>query len=266
MNQQLQSGASGARSQETTIDLAKLFGMLWKNRMRVLAATLLGALIAFACTVLFIRPTYRASFVAFVNNRTTASSTDALSSGDTSAAQSLTYTYASILTSRTVLEDALGRAKLGSGWTYDRIRESVTTSIESQTQLIDVFVTLDTPDHAYELARAVAEVAPDYIANIVDGSSMKIAVAPEKPQKKYSPSTKRNTVVGALLGFLISVAGLVLLDLTDRRIKSEESLSERYPYPIVGTIPDIFGSMDVKGGYVYEETVSGTRKAKEGNR
>ena len=97
MNQQLQSGASGARSQETTIDLAKLFGMLWKNRMRVLAATLLGALIAFACTVLFIRPTYRASFVAFVNNRTTASSTDALSSGDTSAAQSLTYTYASIL-------------------------------------------------------------------------------------------------------------------------------------------------------------------------
>ena len=142
----------------------------------------------------------------------------------------------------------------------------MTTSIESQTQLIDVFVTLDTPDHAYELARAVAEVAPDYIANIVDGSSMKIAVAPEKPQKKYSPSTKRNTVVGALLGFLISVAGLVLLDLTDRRIKSEESLIERYPYPIVGTIPDIFGSMDVKGGYVYEETVSGTRKAKEGNR
>ncbi|MDD6195378.1 MAG: Wzz/FepE/Etk N-terminal domain-containing protein [[Clostridium] aminophilum] len=263
MNQQNQTENA---DQEVTIDLGKLFSMLWKKRLRIFGGTLLCALIALAITTIFIHPTYRSSFVAFVNNRTTASTTDALSSGDTAAAQSLTYTYASILTSRSVIEDALDRADLGPDWTYDNVKDKVTTSIEDQTQLIDVFVTMDSPSHAYAMAKAIAAVAPDYISNIVDGSSMKIAVKPEKPDKKYSPSTTKNTVIGALIGFLISVAWLVILDLTDRRIKSEESLSERYPYPIVGTIPDIYGAAEMKNNYGYGSSSNGSGTARGGNR
>ena len=95
--------------EEIQIDLLQLLGVLWDHIVSLIIVTFVGALVAFCVTFFFISPKYRSGFTAYVNNKSesTARAADSLSSGDTSAQQQLTRTYASIIISRPIIESAL---------------------------------------------------------------------------------------------------------------------------------------------------------------
>lgn len=67
---------AGNESDAKEIDLMEVGRAVWNKKGFVLFLTLLGAILAFAVTVLAIRPTYRSSFTAYVNNHSTSSDTD----------------------------------------------------------------------------------------------------------------------------------------------------------------------------------------------
>lgn len=233
------------------IDLAELAGAIWKRKGLVIVLTLLGALLALAITVLAIRPTYRSSFTAYVNNHSTNSENniDTLNNGDTTASQSLAQTYSVIMASRPVVEDALKQAKLS--YTYEDVSNCISTSIQTNTQLVTLNVTMQSAEDAKKLADAIADVAPDYIADIVEGSSMKIVSSPVLATSKYSPSISKNTVIGALIGLLLALVIVTVQYLTDDRIHSAADLEKKFGISIMGSIPDFATVGKQKGGYGY---------------
>ena len=61
-----------------------------------------------------------------------------------------------------------------------------------------------------------------------------IPVLPDQPS---SPNILLNTLIGALLGFIISCIIILLLDMLDIKIKSKEEIANKYSLPILGSIP-----------------------------
>jgi succinoglycan biosynthesis transport protein ExoP len=57
------------------------------------------------------------------------------------------------------------------------------------------------------------------------------------PSSPSSPKTKRNTIVGAVLGLLLSLAAVFLVERSDRRIRDPEELETIYRLPLLGTVP-----------------------------
>jgi capsular exopolysaccharide synthesis family protein len=57
------------------------------------------------------------------------------------------------------------------------------------------------------------------------------------PSSPSSPKTKRNTVLGAVLGLLIGLGVAFLLERLDRRIRRREELEEIYGLPMLGAVP-----------------------------
>ena len=237
--------------QEERLDLAELAKLLWTNKWWVFLAAILGGIIALSITLFVIRPTYRSGFIAFVNNRTTSNTTEAWTSGDTSASQSLSYTYAEILRSRQVIETAAAQSGLTDLYSYEDLRSFVSTSIVNQTQLITVYVTMTDANQAYNFANAIVGIAPDYIASIVEGSSMKIATYPVIATRKHSPSNRRNVMIGVVLGAVIAIMLIFFRAMLDTRVKSEDDLKERFGLPIIGTIPNVEEAAGNRAGYAY---------------
>ena len=162
----------------------------------ILPVAILCAVGIFLVSAFVIEPTYRSSFVAFVNNRTINSdNTQSLQSGDINASQNLTYTYASIIKSRPLIEEALQKAGLDDKYSYNDVSGGIATDIEQNTQLLSVYVTTKSADESYQLANALASIAPNYIANIVEGSSMKVVTSPIKPTYQYSPNVTKNSSI-----------------------------------------------------------------------
>lgn len=79
----------------------------------------------------------------------------------------------------------------------------VSTSISNETKILNVNVDSKDPETANELAQVVSEKSVVYIAEIIEGSSMKIIDYPELPKGVYSPSYIRISLLGALAVFLI---------------------------------------------------------------
>lgn len=246
---------------EVVIDLLPLLKALWKKAWIIIIAALLFGSGAYLGTKFLVTPTYRSSFTAYVNNKAAGTEgATTVTSTDLTASKSLANTYAEILTSRTLLEQAAEQA----GVEYDTVsalQGLVSTNVSSDTEIITVYVT--TPDalESLQLAQTLTELAPDQIAQIVSGSSMQIIDEPLLPSDIYSPSYLKYTLLGVVLGAFLSAAIIVVRELLDNRIKAEEELENRFGIAVIGTIPDILAASKKDFGYYGY----GERQKKGGN-
>lgn len=237
---------------DDVIDLRPLVKALWKGAWLILSAGLFCGCAAYALTKTFVDPTYCATLTVYVNNRGTDgdSSITTVNSSDVTAAKELANAYANILSSRTVLTRAADLAGVNYS-DYEALREVVSATVASDTEIIDINVVLDTPRRALDMARALSVVAPEYISTVIEGSSMRIIDSPILPKRIYSPSYFKRAVLGVLLGALLVSLIIVLRELMDDRVKDEEDLSHRYGLTILGSIPNLkeASAAESRGGY-----------------
>lgn len=243
-------------------DMFSLLKIIWNRKVTVLLIAFAFGLVAFLVNTCLLPKTYRSSFTAYINNRTDAASSksEVLTSGDTTAAQSLTYTYAEILRSDPILEQAA--EIIGLNYSELDLHRIVSTSIGENTQLVYVYVTMEFPDLAQEYANSLADIAPGYLEDIVEGTSMKIVSTPKYPTKPYEPNVRRNTAIALITGVLFGMLFVVVMQMMNTIIESKEELQDLFEIPVIGTIPN-FGaeaghSHGGKYGYGYGRKAADT--------
>ena len=248
--------------EEESIDLLRLFRALWHRAWLLILAAVIGGALGYTATKLFVTPTYRTYFSSYVNNRKdTGESVNYVTSTDLSASRYLVLTYGSIITSRTVLEEAAKKA--GLELTYAQLRGAVSTSIITNTEIINVYVVLPNPSDAQKLAQAISDVAPLQMNKIVEGSSMQIIDEASLPTSIYSPSYRKNALIGAMAFFLLVALVIVLRELLNTKVTTEEELESRFGIPVIGTIPDLAAATNHNGAYSYSSYGYGGAKGEE---
>ena len=218
------------------IDLRR---MAWKLLDRLWLIILVGVLcasMAFGYAYLFKTPQYSASAQLYVNN-TYGESTPGFSSSQLSAAQGLVHTYMVILESRSVMEQVQEQTNLE--YTYGQLRSMVSAAPVDDTEVFKVTVTCPNYKHAALIANAIADILPERIAQIVDGSSVRVVDYAVESSARVSPNYKKFALYGLALGVLLTVGLIVLMDLLDGAINSEEYLAHVYSdLPLLAVVSD----------------------------
>jgi capsular polysaccharide biosynthesis protein len=251
------------------IDLMELAFALWKKAWLLAICAILGAALALGYTYNFVTPLYKASVTIYVNNGTeqVAGGSDYISATNLTASQKLVTTYVNILQSNKVLNKVIKQAKLDID--PETLRNMITASSVDDTEMFEVSVSSPYPELSAQLANVIAKVAPDEIAEIIDGSSTKIIDYADIPENPYTPSYKKNTMMGFMLGFVLAAAYVCLATLLDKRIKTEEDLEELFDLPVLGSIPDFEAKLG-KGskygyGYGYEYSSNSETSGESGD-
>lgn len=217
------------------IDLKRLFKVLLKRAwIIVLCAVLVGAS-TLVYTKNFVQPKYTASVTMYINNNNGGSGP--VSSSNLAVALQLVNTYVSIIQSDRVLEKVVDKA--GVILTPGQIRGMLTVSAIEETEMFKVKISCANPQMAADIANTIAEVAPDEISDIIEGSYAKIVDDAVVPKAPSSPNVGSNTILGALIGGVAAAAVIILMTLLDVRIKSEEDLANICSVPVLGRIPDM---------------------------
>ena len=231
--------------------LRALLKKLW---LIILVAAVLGTL-TYVGTRIFVKPSFRCSFTAYINNQQLKSSKEMLSVADLTASKELVRTYSRILTSKKLLVESADA--LGMDNNYTKLKNMVSTGESDQTEIITVYVTSGDPRTSYRLATAISEHAPKFISDIVEGSSMKIIDEPEYTTHRHSPSYLLFAFIGAVVGALIIILKVIIGYFRDDAVKTEEEVEVRFTIPLLGIIPDINSSNTEHGtkyyGYGYED-------------
>lgn len=220
------------------IDLKLLFQALLSKALVIGLAGVVCGIIALLYTLFLVSPKYEANTLLYVNNTSLSQgSTSAISSSELSTAQKLVNTYLVILESRTTLDEVIEQT--GVDYTHNQLKRMITAASVNSTEVFEVVVTSTDPEEAATLANAIADILPDKIAAVVNGSSVRVVDRAVVAKNPISPSKMKNTAMGILLGGFAAAVIVVLREVFNESITSEDYLTRTYEkIPLLAVIPD----------------------------
>ena len=238
-----------SEKKEFEIDVQRLLGALLKRAWLVAVAAVAGAVLALVVTAFFVTPMYQSSAMFYVNNSNLSlgDASVSISSGDLSTSRNLVNSYIVILKTRESLNEVIDYAEVDRD--YTEVLEMISASAVNQTEVFEVVVTSPDPEEAEKIANAIAYILPKRISNIIEGTSAKVVSSAIVAAKPSSPSYSNNVILGFLIGFLLSAGIIVLRELFDIRIRTEDDIAQCCGLPVLAEVPDI--ATAGKGGYEY---------------
>lgn len=229
------------KSSATEIDLLALLGVLLEKIWLIIIAAIIGGILACSYASFRITPMYQASVLFYVNSGSISigSSRVNVSSGELSTATRLIQTYSVIIKTRSMLNEVIERGNLP--YSSGQLSGMISAGSVNGTEVFSIVVTNSDPVQAAAIANLVAEVLPDKIAEIIEGSSVRIVDYAVIPGGKISPNVPQYTMKGILAGIALAAALIVMYHLFfDYKIHSEDYLMQNYgSVPLLAVIPDI---------------------------
>ena len=239
-----------------TIDVMHLAKSLSRQVWLIAMCGLLAAAIGFFVAVFAVTPTYSSYVKMYVRN-SSYSAGNGITSSEISAAKSLVRTYGEILDSRSTLEQVIEKADVD--YTWKKLSSMITYSPSEDTETMKIIVTSENPYEASQIANVIAEVLPERISEIVDGTSMKLIDSAIPSFTKNERGAAWYAMIGFVFGIAMTAAVVIVIALLDNTVHDEEYVLRTYDCPILGKIPDLINVSGKGSGY------QGTRSRNAGN-
>ncbi|WP_188064797.1 polysaccharide biosynthesis tyrosine autokinase [Dietzia sp. ANT_WB102] len=221
------------------MDLRDLLSVLRARWIAIVAATLLGGLLALGMSLLT-TPTYQAKLQFYVT----------VAGGDSAAAayqgslgaQQRVQSYAALVKSTDIAQKVADASDVDLSAT--EVAGRVTATADAKTVLLNVVVSDADPQRALKMAEAFGDVLPEAIQGLEtpDGggpalAKLSVVNPPALPTVPVAPKTEQNIAIGLALGLLAGIGIALLANALDRRVKSTEQLEAISGKPVVGSIP-----------------------------
>ena len=216
------------------LDIMLLLRRIWEKKVLIVLVTLLFTVASLAVSIFVITPQYSSTTKVYVVNQK--KDDKAITTQDVQLGSLLVKDYKEIILSNKVMEDAA--EKSGTGLTAKELAKKVSVEAPKDTRIISITVQDKDPQVASDLANTVKEVSADQIKEVTkidDVTTLEEAKAATSPS---SPNIPRNAVLATALGLILAVAGVVLFELLDDRVKRAEDIEETMGLVLLGVVPD----------------------------
>ena len=202
------------------LDIMLLLRRIWEKKVLVVLVTLLFTAASLAYSIFLVTPKYSSTTKVYVVNQK--KDDKAITTQDVQLGSLLVKDYKEIILSNKVMEDSA--EKSGTGITAKELAKKVSVDAPKDTRIISITVQDKDPQVASDLANTVKEVSADQIKEVTkidDVTTLEEAKAATSPS---SPNIPKNGILATALGFILAVAGVVLFELLDDRVKRAEDI------------------------------------------
>lgn len=221
------------------LNLRKITQTIRERAWMIALATVVAIVLSFLATKFVITPEYTSTATLYVQNTENRQIDVGINMVDLTAAIKLVDTYIVVMESDLVMDEVA--KKVGNDYTGAQIREMFSASSENETEVLRINVQNEDPLMAQKIAEAVLRVAPNELIRVVKAGAVEVIDHASYPEKPSSPDMNLNLLIGALLGFAISLIAVLVIDLLKVQIKNEQDLTDAFHIAVVGVIPQISG-------------------------
>ena len=215
------------------IDIMLLLRRIWSQKLIIVLTTLVFTAGALMYSLFIATPKYNSTTRVYVVNQK--KDNQAITTQDVQLGTFLVKDYKEIILSNSVMSDVVAKNKLQI--TPGELAKKISVDAPKDTRIISITVTDKDPQKARDLANAVREVSADKIKEVTKIEDVTTLEQAEAALTPSSPNVFKNSVLAALLGFILAVGGVVLIELMDDRIKRPEDIEETMNLVLLGVIP-----------------------------
>lgn len=211
--------------------LLELLHLLRKHLKLVIALPIVFA-IACGVVTLFMPNQYTASTTMYVLSKN-ADNKSGNAYSDLTAGQLLSNDVASIAKSSEV-KSAVANSLGTSLSPYDVKVDNSTT-----TRVITLSVTGPDPQAAANIANAYVQNISSTAQSVMDVQAVNVIDAASAPTSPSGPKRPLYILVALFVGLFLAVAIVVIADMVNTKVRSDEDVKELLGIPVVGHFPDI---------------------------
>ena len=213
------------------IDVLSLLRTIWRKKFLILLTAILTTGLAFAYSAFLATPQYDSTTRLYVVTQSSDNGAG-ITNQDLQAGSFLVKDYKEIILSQDVLKNVT--TTLGI---TDDIKEKITVNIPVDTRILSITVRDSDPNQAATIANTLRDEAAKKIIEVTkvsDVTTLEAAVPAEKPS---TPQTKRNLVLGFIVGAFLATALVLVLEVLDDRVKRPQDIEEGLGMTLLGVVP-----------------------------
>ena len=213
------------------IDVLSLLRTIWRKKFLILLTAILTTGLAFAYSAFLATPQYDSTTRLYVVNQSSDNGA-VITNQDLQAGSFLVKDYKEIILSQDVLKNVT--TTLGI---TDDIKEKITVNIPVDTRILSISVRDSDPNQAATIANTLRDEAAKKIIEVTkvsDVTTLEAALPAENPS---TPQTKRNLVLGFVVGAFLATALVLVLEVLDDRVKRPQDIEEGLGMTLLGVVP-----------------------------
>ena len=219
-------------NQAVEIDVFAMLKTLWKRKFSIVLVALVFAIAAFGYSAFLATPQYDSTTRLYVVNQSSHNG-GVITPQDLQVGSFLVKDYKEIILSQDVLKNVTTTL----GITED-IKDKITVTIPTDTRILSISVRDSDPNQAATIANTLRDEAAKKIIEVTkvsDVTTLEAALPAENPS---TPQTKRNLVLGFIVGAFLATALVLVLEVLDDRVKRPQDIEEGLGMTLLGVVPD----------------------------
>ena len=222
------------------LDLKELISIFWNKKVHIDLIVAIFMVIGIIYTMAFVTPKYQSSttlLLAKVSN-TTGTQTqdiDTITTTEITLNSKLVSTYSELVKSKNVIRTV--RANLGINADEEEIRQGVNVSSVKDTELIEITVTNKDAIYAAKIANEIAKVFTDKIKEYYNISNVYVVDEAEVTNTHSNVNHTRDIVIFIFVGLVVAVLYVLIANMLDTTIKSQEDVERVFKVPVLAAIP-----------------------------
>ncbi|HAM15371.1 MAG TPA: lipopolysaccharide biosynthesis protein [Eggerthellaceae bacterium] len=215
--------------------LLELFALIRKRLALVLALPIACAAITAIVCWGFMPNEYTAETSIYALTKTSASgdpNAEVVTSSDLNASQMLANDFAELAKNDQIQADTAEALGLSSLRGY-----KIEVNSSSTTRIIKVSVTGSDPDSCALVANKLADELGETAVRIMNVEAVNVVSDAKAPLSPSGPRRPLYTLVAALAGLFVAIALVVIMDMLNTTIRSDEEAVELLGAPVIGRFP-----------------------------
>ena len=220
------------------LDLKELLEMFWEKKLQIILITAIFITIGVVYSLGFVVPKYQSTTTLLLATNSSADSTgtSSITTTDITVNSKLVSTYSDLVKSDKVIRQVISNLAIDAD--EEEIRNSVSVTAKSDTEIIEINVKNEDPVLAAKIANEIAKVFIDSIIKEYYGmENVYIVDEAEIETEPYNVNHIKDVAIFAFIGIVIASIYVLIINMLDTTIKSSEDIEKITGLTVLATIP-----------------------------
>ncbi|EOS60707.1 hypothetical protein C815_01166 [Firmicutes bacterium M10-2] len=221
-------------SDEVTIDLRELWTTLKKHLGMLILLTVICATLGGLGTKFLIPKTYASSASIFFTPMVSESGyvdVNSMNSNEKLVNNVMTLIKQNNIMSQVAKDTGLGSTKEAA--------DAITVTNTTNTTLVTITAVTEDAKLSKDIVSSAVNTFIEQMKDTLNVRNIEIVDQPKLSYVPVGPHVKRNALIGAVLGFGIGCAYIVLKVVLDKRLKNKEEAEKYLGIPVLCQLPDL---------------------------
>lgn len=220
------------------IDLKELLQMFWEKKIQIILVIAIFAVLGVIYSLTLVTPKYQASTTLLLATNSApnnAGGDSSITTTDVTLNSKLVSTYSKLVKSNKLVRTVISNLSLKMD--EEELKKSVSVTAAEDTEVIEITVKNTDPVLATKIANEIAKVFIENIKEFYGVENVHVVDAAEVPQLPYNVNHTKDVIIFAFIGAVIAVMYVLLTNMLDTTIKSEEDIEKNFKLTVLATMP-----------------------------